>query len=51
MVLLAFIAYHYEYVGTDEKSNHAEIVDEVSKIVSSSTTHIEVSPFCTGPSH
>ena len=46
MVLLAFIAYHYEYVGTEEKSVNDDIVEEVSNSVSSSTTHIQLSPIC-----
>ena len=44
MVLLAFIAYHYEYVGTDEESKNDDIVDEVSKSISSTTTHTVNAP-------
>ena len=51
MVLLAFIAYHYEYVGTEEKSVNDDIVEEVSNSVSSSTAHIQLSPVCPETSH
>ena len=46
MVLLAFIAYHYEYVGTDEESKNDDIVDEVSKSISSTTTHTYSTKSC-----